>query len=175
MTAAKDEDGPRGLMALTELHASLKRAEDKPASCVIGLTKSRQAVILLDRLKKPRKLLGEAKAQAKAEGLDLDLSSLRFGRVSVSGKEAGFTVNKAVPPAAQQAMKAPMRAAGHPHFTVNADPSIEDEPEDGADGDRDDPAGGTARSRRRRPPAARLRSRAGRPARGRPTRRCGRG
>jgi len=50
----------------------------------------------------------------------------------VDGKEVAFTVNKAVPPAAQQAMKAPMRAAGHPGFTVNADPAIEDKP-DGPD------------------------------------------
>ncbi len=59
-----DEDGddPRGLMPPAELRAALKRAGRKPASCVIGLTKDRQAVILLDRLKKPRKLLGEAKA-----------------------------------------------------------------------------------------------------------------
>jgi len=48
---------------------------------VIGLTKDRQAVILLNRPKKPRKLLSEAKSQAKATGLDLDLTSLRFGRV----------------------------------------------------------------------------------------------
>ncbi len=134
-------------MSPAELRAALKRAGDKPASCVIGLTKTRQAVILLDRLKKPRKLLGEAKAQAKTAGLDLDLASLRFGRVSVSGKEAGFTVNKAVAPAVQQAMKAPMRAAAHPSFTVNADPAIEDEPEDVEgeadwdDGGAGDPAG----------------------------------
>lgn len=142
--AAKDGDEPGGLMAPAELRAALKRAERKPASCVIGLTKNRQAVILLDRLKRPRKLLGVAKGQAKAAGLDLDLTSLRFGRVSVSGKDVAYTVNKAVPPAAQQAMKAPMRAAGHPGFTVNADPSIEDEPEDGADDADLDGAGGGA-------------------------------
>ena len=142
--AAKAEDDPRGLMPPAELRAALKRAERKPASCAVALTKDRQAVILLDRLKKPRKLLAEAKAQAKAAGLDLDLPSLRFGRVSVSGKEAGFTVNKAVAPAAQQAMKAPMRAAGHPHFTVNADPAIEDEPDgpDEVDEDGDGTGGG---------------------------------
>ena len=131
-------------MPPAELRTALKKAGRKPAACVIGLTKGRDAVILLDRLKKPRKLLAEAKAQAKAAGLDLDLPSLRFGRVSVSGKEAGFTVNKAVAPAAQQAMKAPMRAAGHPHFTVNADPAIEDEPDgpDEVDEDGDGTGGG---------------------------------
>jgi len=144
---AKDggEDEPHGLMPPADLRAALKRSGRKPASCVIGLTKDRQAVILLHRLKRPRMLLGEAKAQAKAAGLVLDLASLRFGRVSVSGgsdsAQAGFTVNKPVPPAVQQAMRAPMRAAGHPRFTVNADPSLEDDADDGADeadGDGDD-------------------------------------
>ena len=157
--AVKDggEDEPRGLMPSAELRAALKKAGRKPASCVIGLTKDRQAVVLLDRLKKPRKLLGEAKAQAKAAGLPLDLATLRFGRVSVSGgsdsAQAGFTVNKPVAPAVQQAMRAPMRAAGHPRFTVNADPSLEDEADgpdeadpdgDGADLDGGGAGGGAA-------------------------------
>jgi len=126
-------------MPPADLRAALKRSGRKPASCVVGLTKERQAVILLHRLKRPRKLLGEA----KAAGLVLDLASLRFGRVSVSGgsdsAQAGFTVNKPVPPAVQQAMRAPMRAAGHPRFTVSADPSLEDEADgpDEADGDGD--------------------------------------
>ncbi len=149
--AADGKDGGEGggLMTPADLRAALKRSGRKPASCVIGLTKDRQAVILLHRLKRPRKLLGEAKAQAKAAGLVLDLATLRFGRVSVSGgsdsAQAGFVVNKPGPPAVQQAMRAPMRAAGHPRFTVNADPSLEDEADDSpdevdgdGDGDGDD-------------------------------------
>jgi len=137
MAAKGGEDEPPGLMLPADLRAALKRSGRKPASCVVGLTKERQAVILLHRLKRPRKLLGEA----KAAGLVLDLASLRFGRVSVSGgsdsAQAGFVVNKPVPPAVQQAMRAPMRAAGHPRFTVSADPSLEDDADDGADEDGD--------------------------------------
>jgi len=147
--AAKDggEDELPGLMPAADLRAALKQSGRKPASCVVGLTKDRQAVILLHRLKRPRKLLGEAKAQAKAAGLVLDLASLRFGRVSVSGgsdsAQAGFVVNKPVPPAVQQAMRAPMRAAGHPRFTVSADPSLEDEVDGPDDADPDGDGAGS--------------------------------
>lgn len=87
--------------------------------------------------------MADMKAQAKEGGLDLDLPSLRFGRVSAaSGGPVAITLNKAVAPAVEQKLRPVMRAAGRPHFTVNADPAIEEEADgpdevdlDGADGD----------------------------------------
>ena len=144
------------MMDKAELRAALKKAEAKPMSCVVGLDGQGQAVILLDRHKGPRKLLAEVKARGRAENLDLDPASLRRGRVSMSDGEPAYALNKAVPPPVKQAMKAPMRAAGHAKFTINADPSIEDEPDeevDGAEGTgaaTSAPATGSAAS----PPAA---------------------
>ena len=136
--AAKDDAGEGGgcLMPPADLRAALKKADTrgKPSSCVVGLTRDKQAVVLVDHLPKPRKLLAQVKAQGQASGLDLDVPSLRFGRVSVSGKQVDITVNKAVAPALELKLKPVMRAAGHPAFTINADPAIEDEPEDGAQG-----------------------------------------
>ena len=134
----KDEDseGGGGLMPPAELRAALKKADTrgKPSSCVVGLTRDKQAVILVDHLPKPRKLLAQVKGQGQAGGLDLDVPSLRFGRVSVSGRQVDITVNKAVAPALELKLRPVMRGAGHPVFTINADPAIEDEPEDGAEG-----------------------------------------
>ena len=92
-------------------------------------------MILVDHLPKPRKLLASAKAQGQASSIDLDVASLRFGRVSVSGKQVDITVNKAVGPAVELKLKPVMRTAGHPQFTINADPAIEDEPEDAGTAD----------------------------------------
>ncbi len=135
--AAKDGDEAGDLMSPAELRGALKKADTrgKPSSCVVGLTRDKRAVILVDHLPKPRKLLASAKAQGQAAGLDLDLASLRFGRMSVSGKQVDITVNKAVAPALELKLRPVMRAAAHPAFTINADPAIEDEPEDGADRD----------------------------------------
>ena len=66
--------------------------------------------------------------------MDLDLPSLRFGRVSAaSGGPVAITLNKAVAPAVEHKLRPLMRAAGRPHFTINADPALEDEA-DGPDG-----------------------------------------
>jgi len=154
--AAKDgDDGPGGLMSPAELKQALKFAKRKPVSCVIGFTKDKQGVILVDRRKKPRKLLGEVQAKAKAAGLVLDPASLRFGRVSVDGAsdsaQANVTVNKRVPGAMRLALMPQMRAAGFQRLTINADESIESEADDGADeadedGAESDEAGGGDRS-----------------------------
>ena len=139
----KDEvgDADGGLMPPAELRAALKKADTrgKPSSCVVGLTRDKRAVILVDHLPKPRKLLAQVKAQGQAGSLDLDVPSLRFGRVSVSGRQVDVTVNKAVAPAVELKLRPVMRGAGHPVFTINADPAIEDEPEDG--GSQDGAAG----------------------------------
>ena len=130
----KDDEGEAGggLMPPAELRAALKKADTRgrASSCVVGLTRDKRAVILVDHLPKPRKLLAQVKAQGQAAGLDLDVPSLRFGRVSVSGRQVDITVNKAVAPAVELKLRPVMRAAAHPVFTINADPAIEDEPED---------------------------------------------
>ena len=131
-TTDKDGEGGGGLMPPADLRAALKKADTrgKPSSCVVGLTRDKQAVILVDHLPKPRKLLASVKAQGQAAGLDFDVPSLRFGRVAVSGKQVDILVNKAVAPALELKLRPVMRAAAHPAFTINADPAIEDEPEE---------------------------------------------
>ena len=134
---AKNEDEPRGLMSPAELKQALKFAKRRPAACVIGFTKDRQAVILVDRRKKPRKLLAEATTKAKAAGLQLDPASMRFGRVSVDGSsdsaQANIIVNKRVPGAIRHGLMPQMRAAGFQRLTINDDPALETEADDGTD------------------------------------------
>jgi len=74
--------------------------------------------------------------------LDLDLPSLRFGRVSAaSGGPVAITLNKAVAPAVEHKLRPVMRAAGRPHFTINADPALEDEADGPDEVDLDGAAG----------------------------------
>lgn len=74
--------------------------------------------------------------------MDLDLPSLRFGRVSAaSGGPVAITLNKAVAPAVEHKLRPVMRAAGRPHFTISADPALEDEADGPDEVDLDGAAG----------------------------------
>jgi len=124
-------------MLASELRALLKKAKRRPMSCVVALTKDKQGVILLDRRKKPRKLMGELRGQAKAAGLELDATTIRFGRASVDGAsdsaQVNITVNKPVPGAMRLALLPQLRAAGMQRCTINVDEAIEAEADDGED------------------------------------------
>ncbi len=138
-------------MPAAELRALLKKAKRRPMSCVIALTKDKQGVILLDRRRKPRKLMGELRSQAKAAGLELDTASIRFGRASVDGAsdsaQVNIAVNKPVPGAMRLALLPQLRAAGMQRCTINVDEAIETETDDGEDepdDEADDKAPGAA-------------------------------
>lgn len=145
--------GTDGVMSLAEMKPLLHLARRQVVSCAITMDKDKQGIILLHRLTKPRKLLAELKRQAKAAGVELDPTTLRFGHVSVDGASdsglATFTVNKPTPGPMRRAMLEKVRPAGLQRCEIVVDKALEDEPEDGGDADGSggsaaDAGGGTA-------------------------------
>jgi len=142
---SKGGDSP-GLMLPAELKPLLKLSRRRPVSCAVVLTKDRQGVALLDRKVKPRKLAATLKARAKAAGLELDPSTIRFGRASVDGASDSarvvFKVHKDAPAAMGRAMLPLLRPVGFQRCEFVTDAALEDEPEDGEDGEGEEDEGG---------------------------------
>ncbi len=145
--------GTDGIMSPAEMKPLLHLARRQVVSCAITMDKDKQGIILLHRLTKPRKLLAELKRQAKAAGVELDPTTLRFGHVSVDGASdsglATFTVNKPTPGPMRRAMLEKVRPAGLQRCEIVVDKALEDKPEDGGDADGSggsaaDAGGGTA-------------------------------
>ncbi len=91
---APSEGSPDDIMSPADLKPILARAKrGKEASCVICLTKKKEGVILLDKRRKPKQLVGELKKQAAAAGLKLEMASIRWGKASVDLEEDPGTVN----------------------------------------------------------------------------------
>ena len=90
--------GDAEVMDKAELKQVLMLAKRKPVSCVIAMSKDGQAVLLLDKRVKPKKLVAELKRSAKEKSIDLEISTLRFGRAAVDeNSSVQFTVNKESP------------------------------------------------------------------------------
>jgi len=154
LVATTGKGGNAGaLMTAAELKPLLHLVKRQAVNCAVAMDKNKQGIILLHRRTKSKKLLAELKRQAKAGGIELDTTSLRFGRVSVDGaSDAGmatFTVNKPAPGPMRRAMLEQVRPAGLQRCEVVVDESLENETdEDGPDEDmaRTGPASGLADS-----------------------------
>ena len=143
-----DAGDGKELMSAAELKPLLMQSKRKPVSCVIGMTKDKQGVLLLDKKVKPRKLLAEAKTQARSAGLELDLVSLRFGRASVDAADSGtvqFVVNKDAPGALRPKLVEKLRPAGIRKCEIGVDAALESESEDDEPGAAPDSGDGTGR------------------------------
>lgn len=135
-TAAKGGNAG-ALMSAAELKPLLHVARQKPVNCAVAMSKDKVGLIVLHRRTKPKKLLAELKAQAKAGGITLDTTSLRFGHVSVDGASdsgmATFTVNKPAPGPMKRALLEQVRPAGLQRCEIVVDEGLENETdEDGA-------------------------------------------
>jgi len=140
-------DAP-GLMDRDELRAALRLARGQPMSCAVALTKDRQGVILLHKKLKPRKLAAKLKADAKAAGIEVDPSTIRFGRASVDGASDNgrvvFTVHKDAPAAMGRAMLPILRPAGFQRCEFTTDAQLEQEPDGDDAGEGGQEANGAA-------------------------------
>src|SRR5277367_5501924 len=89
------------IMSPAEMKPLLMLSKREPVNAVIGLTKEHEGVILLNKRIKPKKLLAQLKADARKAKVDLDITTLRFGKAEVdTDRDSGlvmFTVNKDVP------------------------------------------------------------------------------
>ena len=135
-TGGKDGSGkgPDGIMSAAEMKPLLHLSKRQPVSCVVCLTKDKLGVILLHRRLKPRKLMADLRTQATGAGLELDRSTLRFGRATVDGgsdsSKVHISVNKTMPDAVRLKVLERLRPAGFQHCEIVVDERLETEADD---------------------------------------------
>jgi len=122
------------IMSPAEMKPLLMLSKHQPVSAVVGMTKDKDGVILLSRRLKPKKLLVQLKADARKAKVDLDLTSLRFGKAEVdTDKDSGlvmFTVNKDAPGALRLKLLELIKRVPLAKVEIDVDAKIEDQPED---------------------------------------------
>lgn len=157
---AKKPASPDDIMSPSEMKPILAIAKrGDPVSAVIGLTKDKDGLILLDKKVKPKALLAMLRKQAEQAGLEVDRATLRFGTASIDddGKQVLFTVNKEVPGAFELKMVVPLRKAGYAKVAFTVDGALENEGETAAAPSEDapaaPPAAETAQTEEEPPPA----------------------
>ncbi|HLY58447.1 MAG TPA: hypothetical protein VKS60_22990, partial [Stellaceae bacterium] len=135
---------PDDVMSPAELRPILALAKHgNPVACAIGLTKTKEGVILVDKRLKPKKVRDLLKKQASSVGLELDNISVRFGRALVNSDASGggtliISVNKEAPPALRLNLRPYLKKAGFTDLEIKTDEQLESESEE--DDKHDDPA-----------------------------------
>ena len=130
----KKEASPDDIMSTAEMKPILAKAKrGDPVSCVIALTKDKEGVILVDKKKKPKKLRSDLKKMAEDAGLEIEMTSVRFGRASVdTDEDAGlvtFTVNKDASGAMRPKLLERVKKAGFTKVEIIVDAAVEAESE----------------------------------------------
>jgi hypothetical protein len=121
--AAKTEEGDKppptvdDIMSTAEMKPILTRAKrGGEVSCVVGLTKDKDGVILLDRRIAPKQLRDQLKKQAEKIGLELADSSLRYGTATVDSEEDPkmlmLSINKQGAGVLEQKLRERVKSAG---------------------------------------------------------------
>jgi outer membrane protein OmpA-like peptidoglycan-associated protein len=122
------------IMSPAEMKPLLMLSKHHPISAVVGMTKDKDGVILLSRRLKPKKLLVQLKADARKAKVDLDITSLRFGKAEVdTDRDSGlvmFTVNKDAPGALRMKLLELIKRVPLAKVEIDVDAKIEAEPED---------------------------------------------
>jgi outer membrane protein OmpA-like peptidoglycan-associated protein len=122
------------IMSPTEMKPLLMLSKHQPVSAVVGMTRDKEGVILLSRRLKPKKLLVQLKADARKAKVDLDITSLRFGKAEVdTDKDSGlvmFTVNKDAPGALSMKLLELIKRVPLGKVEIDVDAKIEAEPEE---------------------------------------------
>ena len=128
MAEATNQDKIQPLPATKRM---LGMAEKDPLSCAFALTKDKkECVLLIEKLGKPKKVADTLKTDGKAF---LDLQTMRFGtvKIDVPGDPGTvkFTVNRSEAGGTITHMVKLVKKAGYQGLVINADESLENEPE----------------------------------------------
>ncbi len=105
------------IMSPAEMKPILSQARrGGEVSCVVGLTKDKDGVILLDRRMAPKQLRDQLKKQADKIGLELLDSSLRYGTATVDAVEDPkmlmLSINKPGAGVLEQKLRERVKSAG---------------------------------------------------------------
>lgn len=154
------EASPEDIMSVADMKMILATAKHGALpACVIGLTKDKDGVVMLDKKKKPKQLVALLKKSAAEAGLELEMPSLRFGRASVDADEGAglltFTVNKEAPGALRPKILMLVKKAGFNAVEITIDAGLENEPEEAVEGEtQEEPAPNVAATAPPPPPEA---------------------
>jgi hypothetical protein len=120
MAAGKDEEdaaSPDDIMSPSEMKPILSKAKrGGTVFFVVGMTSDKEGLVLLDRRRAPKALVTALRKQATELGLEVNLTSLRFGTATVDpkvdAKLVTLAVNKDAGGALRQALLDQFKRAG---------------------------------------------------------------
>jgi hypothetical protein len=125
-------------MTADKMKPLLSLSKREPVQAAIGLTTDGEGIILLDKKAKPKKVFSMLKASASKAKIQLNTSTLRFGRAEVDTEyDAGmvrFFINKDAPGNMRVKLIEVVKRIPYQKVEINVDPSLELEPEDESEG-----------------------------------------
>lgn len=134
---AKKPASPDDVMSASELKPVLRLVKGEGGAevgCALALTDDKEAVILVDRKDKPKRVRANLLKAAKGAGLGVNASSLRFGRATLDpADETVLLIKVNKEPAGGQfqvSVKKRMKAAGFKDVVFTVDEGLENEGEE---------------------------------------------
>ncbi len=134
-------------MAADKMKPLLALSKHEPVQAAFGLTADGEAVILLDKKMKPKGVLAALKSSAAKAKIQLQPSTVRFGRAEVDTEIDSalvrFFINKDPPGSMRPKLIEVVRRAAYQKVEINVDESLEQSPEDESEaGSTEDAAAG---------------------------------
>lgn len=127
------------IMPPAKMKPLLALSKQEPVQAAIGLSTEGEGIILLDKKAKPKKVASMLKASAAKAKIQLNTSSLRFGRAQVdTDYDAGtvrFFVNKEAPGVMRTKLIEVVKRIPFQKVEINVDLSLNEEPEEEAEGE----------------------------------------
>ena len=136
MGVAPKSKGPASdsFMTADKMKPLLALSKREPVQAAFGLTTDGDGVLLLDKKMKPKKVLSVLKATAGKSKIQLQPSTLRFGKAEVdTDYDSGmvrFFINKEAPGNMRSKLVEVVKRIPYQKVELNVDPSLEDEPEE---------------------------------------------
>jgi hypothetical protein len=134
MAAKGKEPASDSIMTPGKMRPLLAASKQEPVQAAIALTSDGEALILLDKKAKPKKVLAMLRNDATKAKLELNTSSVRFGRAEVdTDYDPGmvrFFVNKETPGNMRVKLLDVVKKIPYQKVEINVDLSLEQEPED---------------------------------------------
>ncbi len=122
------------IMTTDKMKPLLALSKREPVQAAIALTAGGEGLILLDKKAKPKKVAAMLKAEASKAKLQLNTSTIRYGRALVdTDYDSGmvrFFINKEAPGSMRVKLVEVVKRVPYQKVELNVDLSIEDEPED---------------------------------------------
>jgi hypothetical protein len=132
------------IMGTDKMKPLLALSKRDPVQAAIGLTSDGEAIILLDKKAKPKKVLSMMRGIASKAKINLAAASLRFGRAEVdTDYDSGcvrFFVNKETPGNMRPKLVEIVKRIAYQKVEINVDTSLEEEPEEDVSGAGDTPS-----------------------------------